>query len=56
MRKKRIQEKIIDLEERIEVREWRDDWKYIAYRCYIKYERLVDLLAIKRDKKNNGSE
>ena len=25
------------------------DWKYISYRCYLKYERLVDLLAIKQD-------
>ena len=27
-----------------------DYWEDIAFRCYRKYERLVDLLAIKEDK------
>ncbi len=32
-----------------------DYWKEISYQCYLKYERLIDFLAIKRDKKNGNS-
>ena len=30
--------------------ELKDCWEDITYRCYRKYERLVDLLAIKQDR------
>ncbi len=33
-----------------------DYWKDITFQCERKYERLIDLIAIKRDKKNGSSE